>query len=146
MPDPVIPAELLAVSTLTLATVTPDGRPYAAPVYFAADSRLHCYFFSSADSEHSRNLQAESRAGAAFYPECYRWEEIRGVQMQGDVRALAPGSEWDRAWEVYLAKFPFVQELSEVLQRSTLYVLAPDWVRLVDNRRGFGYKQEWTPD
>jgi len=30
-----------------------------------------------------------------------------------------------------------------IVQRNALYVFSPTWVRLVDNRRGFGFKQEW---
>ncbi len=145
LPELAIPSELLAVSTLTLATVGPDGRPEAAPVYFAADRRIHCYFFSSPDSRHSRNLILEPRAAAALYPECFGWEEIRGVQMRGLVRALTPGAGWDHAWRLYLDKFPFVEEMADEVQRNKLYVFEPDWVRLVDNRRGFGFKQEWEP-
>jgi hypothetical protein len=25
-----------------------------------------------------------------------------------------------------------------------MFCLAPSWIRLIDNRRGFAFKQEWT--
>jgi len=34
--------------------------------------------------------------------------------------------------------------LEEMVARNALYVFQPRWIRLVDNRRGFGFKQEWT--
>jgi uncharacterized protein YhbP (UPF0306 family) len=52
--------------------------------------------------------------------------------------------EWDHAWELYVAKFPFVMELKAIVERNTLYAFIPSWVRQVDNRRGFGFKQEWS--
>jgi uncharacterized protein YhbP (UPF0306 family) len=33
--------------------------------------------------------------------------------------------------------------MKAILQRNALYEYIPAWVRLVDNRRGFGFKQEW---
>ena len=39
---------------------------------------------------------------------------------------------------------PFVAALKPLIARNQLYVFTPTWLRLVDNRRGFGYKQEWT--
>jgi nitroimidazol reductase NimA-like FMN-containing flavoprotein (pyridoxamine 5'-phosphate oxidase superfamily) len=58
-------ADLLDISTMTLATADLDGNPYVTPVYFVHD------------------------------------EEI-------------------------------------------LYVFTPSWVRLVDNSKGFGFKEEWN--
>ncbi len=142
-------ADLLALSTLTVATTSADGQPHAAPVYFAAvidsdaGSRLRLYFFSEPDSQHGRDAATNPRAAAALYPLCYDWQDIRGLQMRGSVQAVEPGEEWEQAWEQYQSKFPFVSSLKEIVARNTLYVFVPNWVRLVDNRRGFGTKQEW---
>jgi hypothetical protein len=55
----------------------------------------------------------------------------------------------------YLAKFSDVRALFEApkgddeetiarrLKAATLYRLAPNWIRLIDNRRWFGYKLEF---
>lgn len=136
--------ELLALSALTLATAGPDGQPHAAPVYFVAGESLRLYFFSAADSRHSTDVARDPRAAAALYPECRTWREIRGLQLHGAVHPVEPGPEWDGAWERYAAKFPFVSALRDEVARSRLYVFVPRWVRLVDNRQGFGFKQEWT--
>lgn len=135
---------LLSVSTLTLATCGADGAPHAAPVYFAADAGPRLYFFSDPASQHSLDLERDPRAAAAIYPECDGWQEIRGLQLRGQVHRVPPGAEWDAAWACYAARFPFVHALKAIVARNTLYVFIPHWVRLVDNRRGFGFKQEWT--
>jgi len=139
-----LPPDLLSLSTMTLATAGADGAPHAAAVYFAADERLHFYFFSDADSQHSRDIQDNPQAAVALYPECNDWQEIRGLQMHGEVRRVTEGAAWQAAWQCYSHKFPFVVELEEMVARNALYVFQPRWIRLVDNRRGFGFKQEWT--
>jgi 4-hydroxy-3-polyprenylbenzoate decarboxylase len=136
------PADLLALPAMTLATGSPEGDPHAAPVYFAADEKSCLYFFSDADSQHALDLQGDARAAAAIHPLVSGWQEIRGLQLRGRVRAVPAGAEWERAWVLYQAKFPFVAQLKQVVARSTLYVFEPDWVRLVDNRKGLGYKEE----
>ncbi len=141
--------ELLALSTLTLATSGLDGELHAAPVYFAARMPLvsgespQLYFFSDPTSQHGRDVIANPQAAAAIYPECKDWQDIRGLQLRGQVRKVSPGPEWEAAWKCYLAKFPFVKILKAVVARNTLYVFSAQWIRLVDNRQGFGFKQEW---
>ncbi len=139
-----IPADLLSLSTMTLATTGADGDPHAAPVYFAADTDLTLYFFSAPDSQHGQDLRHNPRAAAAIYPECFGWEDIRGLQLRGLVMRLDRGPAWEAAWAVYVAKFPFVAALKVIVAMNELYAFRPRWIRLVDNRRGFGFKQEWA--
>jgi uncharacterized protein len=135
--------DLLALDTLTLATHGADG-PHAAPVFFAADEALRLYFYSDPNSQHSRHLAQDARAAVAFYPPSQDWQEIRGLQMQGQVHLLEPGPQWEQGWSCYRLKFPFVNALKAMVAQNALYVFTPHWIRLVDNRRGFGFKQEWT--
>ena len=136
-------ADLLALSTMTLATAGPDGEPHAAAVYFAADDRPNLYFFSDPESQHIQDIIRDGRAAATIHPECFDWQEIRGLQLRGTVQWVDRGPEWDRAWKLYSAKFPFVAELEAVISINQFYVLISNWIRLVDNRRGLGFKQEW---
>jgi uncharacterized protein len=139
-------ASLLEVSTLTLATVSPAGEPHAAPVYFAAVWRPHLElcFFSEEKTRHVQHLAQNPRLAAAIYPEASSWQDIRGLQLHGRAGRISPGPEWDQAWTAYTQKFPFVRGLKAVVARSDFYRLTPTWIRLVDNRQGFGYKQEWN--
>jgi uncharacterized protein YhbP (UPF0306 family) len=135
--------DLLSLSTLSLATSAAGGSPHVAPVYFAADQALRLYFFSAPDSLHSRHLAENPHAAGAIYPECHDWRDIRGLQLHGEVHPVPAGPEWDAAWELYAAKFPFVAELRAAVEANVLYAFIPRWARLVDNRQGFGFKQEW---
>lgn len=134
--------ELLALSTMTLATAALNGEPHAAAVYFVAEG-LQLYFFSADDSQHSRDLQENPLAAVAIYPEVWEWQAIRGLQMRGRVDLVSQGEEWQRAWEAYRSKFPFVQHLKAVVARNQLYRFQPSWLRWIDNRLGLGHKQEW---
>lgn len=136
------PADLLALPAMTLATSGAQGAPHAAVVYFAADERCRLYFFSDAGSQHAQDLQTQARAAAAIHPLVSGWQEIRGLQLRGRVRAVPAGAEWEQGWALYQAKFPFVKDLAQAVARSMLYVFEPDWIRLVDNRKGLGWKEE----
>jgi flavin prenyltransferase len=136
------PSEYLAIPALTLATTGPHGEPHAAPVYFAAGPESCLYFFSESGSQHIQDLQSRPSAAITIYPLVTGYHEIRGLQARGAVRPVLPGPEWEQAFQLYQAKFPFVAALKELFSANTLFVFTPSWVRLLDNRRGFGYKEE----
>lgn len=129
-------------STLTLATIGPDGAPLAAPLFFAADQSLNLYFVSSPDSRHSLALATRLHVAVSVYTETWDWREIQGLQMEGTARSLARAAR-DAALAVYTAKFPFVAGMRPLLDASTFHSIAPDWIRWIDNTRGFGYREEW---
>ena len=128
---------------MTLATSGPDGVPHAADVYFAADEELNLYFFSDPLSQHGVDIARNGSAAVTIHPDCQGWEGIRGLQLRGEVGRVESGMEWDLTWNRYVAKFPFASELREIVALNQLFVFHPHWIRLVDNRRGFGYKEEW---
>lgn len=128
---------------MTIASSDPGGEPHAAAVYFAAGDDLSFYFFSDPLSQHGQDMAQRPQAAATIYPEIQDWQEIRGIQLRGEVKPVGPGAEWEKAWSLYTDKFPFVRELRELVARNQLYVFIPSWIRLVDNQRGFGFKHEW---
>ena len=140
--DPIC-ALLEEATTMTLATRAPDGTPRATPVYFAADESLRLVFVSDPDSAHSRNLAASPHASAAIYPEERDWRKLRGVQMTGQACMLEGGGA-ESARREFARRFPFVSELAAAMAASRVYAFTPSWVRWIDNRRGFGFQQEWT--
>lgn len=136
---------LWTVPAMTLATVGSDGLPHTAAVYFAADeAQENLYFFSAADSQHSLDITSNPKAAADIHPLTNDWREIRGLQLRGEVFPVPAGDSWNAGWQCYLKKFPFVQELKAELERSILYTFRPTWIRTIDNRRGFGFKEEWS--
>jgi uncharacterized protein YhbP (UPF0306 family) len=140
--EPVV-ALLGETMTMVLATRMPDGTPRATPVFFAVDERLRLVFLSDPESVHSRNLTTMPSASAAMYPEEGDWRKLRGVQMTGRAYALE-GREAEAARRTYARRFPFVSELASAMAATRIYAFTPRWVRLIDNRRGFGFQQDWS--
>ena len=148
--------ELLAAeSTLTLSAVAADGQPHAAPVFYLpatlpeaggpvslSPGCLDLVWLSSPSSLHSACLHADPRAAAAIYRPTFAWRQIAGVQMHGHC-SVVDGQERAALLPRYCGRFQLGSILSLAIRRSTLYRFRPRWVRLLDNRRGFGWKQEF---
>jgi uncharacterized protein YhbP (UPF0306 family) len=130
-------------STMALATSMPDGTPRATPVFFAVHEVLRLVFLSDAGSIHSRNLGRVPDVSVAIYPEESDWRRLRGLQMTGCAAALEE-AQAEAAQRTYARRFDFVAELSQALTASQVYAFTPSWIRLIDNRRKFGFQQEWT--
>jgi len=78
---------------------------------------------------------------------------VRGVHLEGQVN-LVTGVARLAALKLYLAKFPDVRAMFDQprdkneetiatrLKATNFYRLSPAWLRLIDNSRWFGYKEE----
>jgi uncharacterized protein YhbP (UPF0306 family) len=147
--------ELFPMAVMSLATVGPESQPHAAAVYFVAVQALdqssstpplppwELYFFSDALSQHAHDTRLNSAAAVTIYAESQGWQDIRGLQMRGTIHLVPPGPDWGGAWEAYCEKFPFARQFEAVVAQNTLYAFSPSWIRLIDNRQSFGFKQEW---
>ncbi|NQU10796.1 pyridoxamine 5'-phosphate oxidase family protein [bacterium] len=131
---------------LTLAVKDPDGEPHAAAVFYAPDPRLALYFLSDPLTRHGQALAGNGIVAGTIQRDRPSWRRIRGVQLRGRCRLLS-GTERERGWEVYCRRFGFLRQPSAILVRAlrpmVLWKLEPEWVRLIDNRAGFGRKREW---
>jgi hypothetical protein len=134
--------------SLTLATSGPAG-PWAAGLYFASDG-LTLYFLSDPASRHCQDIAANPRVAVAIHEDYTVWREIRGIQLEGTSEPVTTAAERTRAWEVYLAKFPFVRQflVGDALEimgraiRARFYRIAPSRLFYLDNRKGFGHRDE----
>jgi uncharacterized protein len=136
--------------SLTLATTGPEG-PWAAGVYFASDG-LTLYFLSDPATRHCQDIAANPRVAAAIHEDYKDWREIRGVQLEGTAAPVEGAGGLARAWEVYLAKFPFVRQFQvgdalEIMGRAVrarLYRVVPSRLHFLDNSKGFSHRDELT--
>jgi uncharacterized protein len=149
LPDdmrPVLQEFLAQQATLALGTVgDEDGRPQVAPLFFASDDDFNLYWVSSPDSRHSTNIADWNDVAAAVYSPTWQWQQIKGVQFEGDALPVVDDDERAHALALYRDKFPFVNDkFAALLADSVIYVLRPRWMRWVDNERRFGYKQEFS--
>jgi uncharacterized protein YhbP (UPF0306 family) len=138
--------DLLLLNAMTIATNGEDGEPHAAAVYFVSDDQINLYFFSNAVSQHSLDIDYDPRAAVVVNGEDAGWQEIYGLQMRGVIKVVQSEIKSQGGWELYRRKFPFVTGLQKIILENQMYVFIPFWIRLIDNRRGFGFKQEWRRD
>ncbi len=135
---------------MALGTHGPEG-PWVASVYFAGD--LHAlYFLSSPDSRHGRNVAHSPLVAAAINEDQHDWRLIEGVQLDGTCALADSPSVWLRGWRAYLTRFPVARELfrgraagveaARKARHTRLYLLRPRRVYYLDNRLGFGERQE----
>jgi uncharacterized protein YhbP (UPF0306 family) len=147
---------------LTLASLDADGSPRATPLYFAVetapdpaaldegasrdseiDAPFALLFLSDPTSVHIRNVERRPRCSAAAYPAESDWRRLRGVQAKGVVAAVGEADRQD-AMAVYRRRVSAVDDVPEAVARSRVYRFRPTWIRCIDNRLGFGHRQEWT--
>ena len=139
-------AFLRAHRVLTVAVAEPDDTPYAAALFYAVDPQLRFYVVSDPATRHGTAMLARGTVAGTVQRDEQQWHEIQGVQFRGPCRQLT-GAARNRAWALYVTRFPFVATgdvlLTAALMKTALWCIEPEWVRLIDNRLGFGHKEEW---
>ncbi len=145
-PQPVLDF-LAAHNTLTLATIGPDGMPHAAALFYAFTPDLRLIFLSDPKTRHAQHIgTGRAHVAATIQADGQKWQSITGLQLHGIASLAEQGAR-----EVYLARFPFIYiartgPLARAMSKVEFYQIVPTWVRLIDNRLGFGHKQEWRFD
>ena len=140
-------AALLAeCRTASLATVDEQDRPHAANIQYVHDDRLRLYFVSSEDAAHSRHIETNPTVALTVYHhDDQDPANIHGLQLHGRAQPITDQAERRRVLALYTARFPFITTdpaLRAAVEMQTFYRFTPTWVRLIDNRRGFGWKVE----
>jgi uncharacterized protein YhbP (UPF0306 family) len=140
-------AYLSAHNTLTLATER-DGAPWANALFYANDG-LTLYFVSDPRTRHADHLRHNARVAATIQDDHRDWRAIQGIQLEGRCEEITHPVESAHALSVYAAKFPFVKDLFDApaplgtaMANARWHKLTPTWIRLIDNTRGFGHKEE----
>ncbi len=138
-------------STMTLATAH-DNTAWAAPVYYVFYKSAF-FFFSDPSSRHIVEALASKQTSAAIYPYADTWQGIKGIQMSGNIRQLAPGVTAIQAIRAYTRKFSFTKDFFEPGQSLSLenfikrfkvrfYRLDPRIIYYLDNQIKFGFREE----
>jgi uncharacterized protein YhbP (UPF0306 family) len=138
-------------NTLTLATAD-GGTAWAAPVYYVFVKSAF-YFLSDPDSRHITEALQNGQASAAVHAAASTWQEIKGLQMNGKIRAVKPGLEAVQVLRAYLKKYPFTSEFfkdSPSVDLDTfakrfgvkLYGFIPSLVYYLDNQIRFAFREE----
>jgi uncharacterized protein YhbP (UPF0306 family) len=132
---------------LIVAITGDHGQPHAAALFYAVDENLRLYVLTDPVTRHGRAMLLEGRVAGTVQRDRQDWRKIQGVQLHGRCWLLKSGAR-DRAWTQFVRRFPFLNhgnvKLRLALEKTALWAIEPDWMRLINNRLGFGHKQEWT--
>lgn len=137
--------EELVRHTIMALAVSSESRPYAVSLMYAHDV-LNVYWLSDPTTRHSKILRSSPLAVVTIAGQCDDFRKIRGLQIEGDAHRLTNTQEESAGFDLLLARYPFLQqftvgELARDLGAAAVYVLRPARVTLIDNARGFGFKQ-----
>ena len=142
-----VDAFLAAHHVMTLATVGEHG-PWAAAVFYAPQRSASCwdlFFLSAPRTRHAADLARDPRVAITIQRDYDDWPEITGVQAEGRVERL-DGDARDHARALYAQRFPLVARaparIAEALARVQWYRVVPARMFLIDNRLGFGNRDE----
>lgn len=142
-------------ASLSLAFGDAAG-PWAATLYFVADSAQDIFFTSSANSRHGR-LPDGHAVAATIARDASGWRSIRGIQCSGVLKRVAPADR-GRVSALYLAKFPELagivatpsgaaeERLAAAFARNPLYVLHARVLRITDNAAGLALRDTFARD
>ncbi|OIR23644.1 MAG: hypothetical protein BEU00_00180 [Marine Group III euryarchaeote CG-Epi3] len=128
-------------NTLTLATERNHDVFAAAVFYVPVNNCKSLLFVSNPKSDHITNLEYNSKCAVTIQENNLNWEKIKGIQIKGEVVNAK-----EEYWKSYLNVFDYISSnktLKKAMEKVTLYELKINWVRLIDNSKGFGNKKEY---
>ncbi|MBE8516147.1 pyridoxamine 5'-phosphate oxidase family protein [Amycolatopsis sp. H6(2020)] len=120
---------------LTLATVSPDGSPWAAVLQYAwLPSPLRFVFGSATESRHSRNIAANPTvSGSLFTADTADFTAVDGAQFTGRCAEIGLDALDDYHGPFYEHVFPDTQQRTEwSLPPSSLLGAAPHRLYLIE--------------
>lgn len=136
--------ELRQRTVLTLA-VTGNAGPHAVSLMYAHDA-FDIYWLSDPKSRHSEHLASNSSAAVTIAAQYEDFRNIRGLQMLGKGDRVTDADEERLGFDLLRARFPFLKKfalgnLARHLGAAAIYLFRPATLTLIDNSRGFAFKQ-----
>jgi uncharacterized protein len=122
---------------LSLATSVGD-KPWCCSCFYAIlEDEMTFILTSDMESRHSKEFLKNSNIAGSIHLETWIIGKIKGVQFSGNI-LLAEENYLEKVRKVYLKKYPFA-----VLMNTTLWALRIDYIKMTDNKFGFGKKLIW---
>ncbi len=125
---------------LTLATSC-DNIPWCANCFYTYMEDENLFVFTSDDTtRHIKEVLKNQTVAGNIVLETKIVGKIRGIQFNGTM--LKPdGDLAKKAKKAYLRRFPYA-----ALMKTALWIMEPTYLKLTDNRLGFGKKLIWEKD
>ncbi len=125
---------------LTLATVV-DNNPWCTNCFYVYLEEENCFVFTSDDAtKHVKDVLVNKNVAASVVLETKTVGKIRGIQFRGTMERPDKDLE-GKAKKAYLKRFPYA-----VLMKTSLWVLHLNYIKMTDNRLGFGKKLLWEAE
>jgi uncharacterized protein len=122
---------------LTLATSS-EELPWCAHCFYAYVPESNWLVFTSDDStKHAANAMKNHEVAGGIVLETSVIGKIQGIQFRGKMRKPVPEEE-NNVQFAYLKRFPFA-----ALMDTSLWILELTYIKMTDNRLGFGKKLIW---
>lgn len=119
---------------LTLATATADGAPYCCNCFYAYDPQTAAFIFTTdPKTRHGQMMEINNRVAASIVLETRTVGKVQGLQITGKVKQAIDGDKL-----LYLKDFPYA-----IVADLHLWRLEAEFLKLTDNRLGFGKKLIW---
>jgi uncharacterized protein len=124
---------------LTLATSC-ENLPWCAHCFYTYLAEKNWLVFTSDPvTRHVNDALANPEVAGGIVLETMNVGKIRGIQLRGFMRQPGP-EEADLVKKAYLKRFPF----AVLLNISSLWILEINYLKMTDNRLGFGTKAIWS--
>ena len=125
---------------LTLATSV-NNIPYCANCFYVYLEDENMFVFTSDnDTKHVQDVLQNSYVGGSVVLETSIIGKIQGIQFNGKMY-LPEGDLQKKAKKTYMKRYPFA-----ILMKTQLWIVESDFIKLTDNRLGFGKKLIWKKD
>ena len=123
----------------TLAT-SANNIPYTCTCFYVYIDELNMFVFTSDHgTRHVDELLEQPLVSGAIALETTMIGKIQGIQFTG-LSAELEGNLYDIALSAYLKKFP----IARLMPTLNLWCLELDYIKMTDNRLGFGKKLTWN--
>ncbi len=122
---------------LTLATSV-DNLAWCSNCFYVYLEDENCFVFTSDENtKHVQDVNCNPLVAGSIVLETNAVGKIRGIQFRGSMER--PTKELNsKAKKAYLKRFPFA-----VLMKTSLWILKLTYIKMTDNRLGFGKKLIW---
>lgn len=126
---------------LGLATVA-DNKPYCATMFYAFLEEHNAFVINSAeDTQHGTNMLKNNEVSGTIALETKIIGKIQGIQFCGQICRIEEFEHEVTARAAYFRRFPYAS-----FSQPQLWVIKLDFVKMTDNRLGFGKKLIWRKD
>ena len=122
---------------LTLA-VSNNNIPYCANCFYIySDEDEMLIFTSDKETRHISDTEENKNVAGSIVLETKQVGKIQGIQFNGEIIELE-GDLLKKANRKYLKKYPYA-----ILAKTTMWGVKLNYIKMTDNRLGFGKKLIW---